>query len=253
VEAFLDNLVAVQMEEYHVPGATVSVVKDGTLFFAKGYGYANLDNQIPVDPERTLFRIGSASKIFVATAVMQLYEQGELDLEVDVNTYLDFQIPDTYPESITLKHLLSHTAGFESEGTDIGRTSADDLPPTEEWLRTHMRARVRPPGQAQAYSNYGMNLALYIVECVSGMPFEQYIEENILDPLGMEHTTARQPLPPELAPDYHTGYVYVDGEYQNDGQLGFDNDFEYIIKAGGISASATDSHRHGQIHDCSSG
>jgi len=240
LEAFLDNLMAEQMEEYHIPGATVSVVKDGALFFAKGYGYANLDNQIPVDPERTLFRIGSASKIFVATAVMQLYEQGELDLEVDVNTYLDFQIPDTYPESITLKHLLSHTAGFESEGTDIGRTSADDLPPTEEWLRTHMRARVRPPGQAQAYSNYGMNLALYIVECVSGMPFEQYIEENILDPLGMEHTTARQPLPPELAPDYHTGYVYVDGEYQNDGQLGFDNDFEYIIKAGGISASATD-------------
>jgi len=240
LEAFLDELMAAQMEEYHIPGAMVSVVKDGTLFFAKGYGYADLENQIPVDPERTLFRIGSASKTFVATALMQLYEQGLLDLDADVNTYLDFQIPDTYPQPITLKHLLSHTAGFETKGTDIGRTSAADLPPTEEWLRTQMRARVRPPGQAQAYSNYGMNLALYIVERVSNMPFEQYIEENILEPLGMEHTSARQPLPPELAPDYHTGYVYVDGAYQTNGQLGFDNDFEYIIEAGGISTSATD-------------
>ena len=240
LEAFLDELMAAQMEEYHIPGATVSVVKDGALFFAKGYGYADLENQIPVDPERTLFRIGSASKTFIATAVMQLYEQGMLDLDADVNTYLDFQIPDTYSEPITLKHLLSHTAGFETEGTDIGRTSAADLPPTEKWLRTHMRERVRPPGLAQAYSNYGMNLALYIVERVSGMPFEQYLEENILEPLGMEHTTARQPLPSELALDYHTGYVYVDGAYQNDGQLGFDNDFEYIIKAGAMSTTATD-------------
>lgn len=240
LEAFLDELMAAQMEEYHIPGATVSVVKGGALFFAKGYGFADLENQIPIDPERTLFRIGSASKTFVATAIMQLYEQGMLDLDADVNTYLDFQIPDTYPQPITLKHLLSHTAGFETKGTDIGRTSAADLPPTEEWLRTNMRARVRPPGQAPAYSNYGMNLALYIVERVSSMPFEQYIEENILEPLGMEHTTARQPLPPELAPDYHTGYVYVDGAYQNNGQLGFDNDFEYIIKAGGMSTSATD-------------
>jgi len=240
LEAFLDELMAEQMEEYHIPGATVSVVKDGALFFAKGYGYADLENQIPVDPERTLFRIGSATKTFVATAVMQLYEQGALDLDADINTYLDFQIPDTYPQPITLKHLLSHTAGFESEGTDIGRTSAADLPPTEEWLRTHMRVRVRPPGEAQAYSNYGMNLALYIVERVSGMPFEQYLDENILEPLGMENTTARQPLPAELAPDYYTGYAYVDGAYQNAGQLGFDNNFEYIIKAGGMSTSATD-------------
>ena len=120
LEAFLDDLMTEQMEEHHIPGAAVSVVKDGELFFAKGYGYADLENQIPVDPERTLFRIGSTEKTFIATAVMQLYEQGLLDLDADINTYLDFQIPDTYPEPITLKHLMTHTAGFENRGTDIG-------------------------------------------------------------------------------------------------------------------------------------
>ena len=243
LEAFLDELMATQMEEYHIPGATVSVVKDGALFFTKGYGYADLENQIPVDPERTIFRIGSGSKLFTATAVMQLYEQGVLDLEADVNTYLNFQIPDTYPQPITLKHLLSHTAGFDVSALNIGARSADSLLPTGEWLQTHMRARVRPPGQFPAYSNYGMTLAGYIVERVSGMPYEQYIEENILDPLGMQHTTARQPLPPELAPDYYTGYVYVDGAYQSVYQLGLgDSEFENVTvaPAGSVSASATD-------------
>jgi len=240
LEAFLDELMATQMEEYHIPGAAVSVVKDGELFFAKGYGYADLEDQIPVDPERTLFRIGSAEKPFIATAVMQLYEQGALDLDADINTYLDFQIPNTYPEPITLKHLMTHTAGFENRGTDIGTTSADKMLTTGEWLRIGMRERIRPPGEAQAYSNYSAMLALYIVERVSGMSIEQYLEENILEPLGMEHTTARQPLPPELAPDYYTGYVYIDGEYQTDGQLGFENDFEFITQSGAMSTSATD-------------
>jgi CubicO group peptidase (beta-lactamase class C family) len=240
LEAFLDDLMAAQMDEHHIPGAALSIVRDGELFFAKGYGYADLENQIPVDPERTLFRIGSAQKVVIATAVMQLVEQGKLDLDADVNTYLDFQIPDTYPEPITLKHLMTHTAGFEALKTGIGYETADELPPLDEWVRTYMRARVRPPGQAHAYSNYSAMLALYIVERVSGLPFEQYLEENILEPLGMEHTTARQPLPPELAPDYYTGYVYVDGAYQNAGQLGFENDFECISQAGAMSTSVTD-------------
>jgi CubicO group peptidase (beta-lactamase class C family) len=243
LEAFLDDLMAEQMEEFHIPGAAVSVVKDGALFFAKGYGFADLENQIPVDPERTLFRIGSGSKLFAATAVMQLVEQGKLDLDADVNTYLDFQIPDTYPEPITLKHLLSHTGGFDVSALNIGTRSAGSLLPTGEWLRTHMRPRVRPPGQVPAYSNYGLTLAGYIVERVSGMPYEQYIEENILEPLGMQHTTARQPLPPELAPHYYTGYVYADGAYQSVYQLGLgDSEFEnvQVPPAGSVSASATD-------------
>ena len=100
-------------QEHHIPGAAVSVVKDGRLFFAKGYGYADLENGIPVDPEQTVFRIGSVGKLFTWTAVMQLAEQGKLDLDADINAYLDFRIPDTYPQPVTLKHLMTHTAGFE--------------------------------------------------------------------------------------------------------------------------------------------
>jgi CubicO group peptidase (beta-lactamase class C family) len=109
VEAFIDDFMAAQMEPNHVPGVTISVVKDGELFFAKGYGYADVENRVPVDPDTTLFDTGSVGKPFTWTAVMQLVEQGKLDLNADVNTYLDFKIPATYPEPITLIHLMTHT------------------------------------------------------------------------------------------------------------------------------------------------
>jgi CubicO group peptidase (beta-lactamase class C family) len=116
LEAFLDGVFAAQMQAYNIPGATVAVVKDGELFFAKGYGYADLEKRTHVEPDKTLFRIGSVSKLLTWTAVMQLFEQGKLNLSADVNTYLtDFKIPDTYPEPITLAHLMTHTAGFEEK------------------------------------------------------------------------------------------------------------------------------------------
>ncbi len=118
LEAFLDELLFQQMEAHHIAGAAVSVVKDGKLLFAKGYGYADLENGVPVDAEATVFRIGSVGKLFTWTAVMQLVEQGKLDLDADINTYLDFQIPDTYPQPITLKHLMTHTSGFEDRLLD---------------------------------------------------------------------------------------------------------------------------------------
>lgn len=120
LEDFLDGVMSAQLEGYQIPGATVAVVKDGELFFAKGYGYADLKNREPVVADETLFRVGSVGKVFTATAVMQLVEEGKLDLDADVNTYLvDFKIPDTYPQPITLHHLLTHTAGFEERLTRI--------------------------------------------------------------------------------------------------------------------------------------
>src|SRR5512147_800056 len=113
LEAFTDGLLKKEMEEYHIAGAAIAVVKDGKLFFTKGYGYADMENKIPVDPEQTIFRTGSVGKVFTWTAVMQLVEQGKLDLNADINTYLDFRIPDTYPQPITLEHLITHTSGFE--------------------------------------------------------------------------------------------------------------------------------------------
>lgn len=214
LEAFLDELLRKEMEEYHIAGAAVSVVKDGELFFAKGYGYANLENGILVDPEQTLFGIGSVGKTFTWTAVMQLVEQGKLDLDADVNTYLDFRIPDTYPQPITLKHLMTHTSGFENRLLESAVSDAKDLLPAREWLISHMHARVRPPGESAGYSNYNAMLAGYVVAQVSGQPYEQYIQEHILDPLGMARATAQSPIPPALRADVSVGYRYEDGAFQ---------------------------------------
>ena len=211
LEAFLDDLLAKEMEENHIAGAAVSVVKDGKLFFAKGYGYADLANGIPVDPEQTIFRIGSVGKTFTWTAVMQLVEQGQLDLDADINTYLDFRIPDTYPQPITLKHLMTHRSGFEDRWLESVVSDASELISAREWLISNSPGRVRPPGEAAGYSNYNAMLAGYIVARVSGQPYEQYIQEHILDPLGMVHSTVQSPMPPDLRPLASVGYTYVDG------------------------------------------
>ena len=171
LEAFLDDFFAGAMEEYHIAGAAIAVVKDGQLFFAKGYGYADIKNKIPVDAEQTIFRIGSVGKTLTWTAVMQLVEQGKLDLDADVNTYLDFRIPETYPQQITLKHLMAHTSGFEDRLIGSLVSDASDVIPARQWLISHMSARVRPPGEAAGYSNYNAMLAGYIVARVSGEPY----------------------------------------------------------------------------------
>jgi CubicO group peptidase (beta-lactamase class C family) len=213
LEAFLDGLLAQEMEEYHIAGAAVSVVKDGKLFFAKGYGYADVENGIPVDPEQTIFRIGSVGKVFTWTAVMQLVEQGKLDLDADINDYLDFRIPATYPQPITLKHLLTHTSGFEDRWFGSAVSDANDQVPMREWLVSHVWARVRPPGYA-GYSNYNAMLAGYIVARVAGQPYDQYIQAHIFDPLGMVHSTAQSSIPPDLRAHASVGYTYADGVFQ---------------------------------------
>ncbi len=213
LETFLDDLLGREMAENHIAGAAVSVVKDGKLFFAKGYGYADLSEGVPVDPEKTIFRIGSVGKTFTWTAVMQLVEQGKLDLDTDINTYLDFRIPDTYPQPITLKHLMTHTSGFEDRLFGSGVWDAKDLVSAREWLISHMSARVGPPGYA-GYANYNAVLAGYIVARVSGQPYDQYIQDHILNPLGMAHSTARATMPPELRPFASVGYTYADGDFQ---------------------------------------
>src|SRR5918995_5620844 len=198
LQAFLDKELGREMEKHHIAGAAVSVVKDGELFFAKGYGHADLENGIPVDPEQTNFHVGSVGKLFTWTAVMQLVEQGKLDLDEDINTYLDFRIPDTYPQPITLKDLMTHTSGFESLYYERFAKDPNELQPPREWLISHMPARVRPPGDVAAYSDYGASLAGYIVARVSGEPYDQYIQDHILSPLGMVHTTAQAPIPSDI-------------------------------------------------------
>ncbi|MFN0178971.1 MAG: serine hydrolase domain-containing protein [Gemmatimonadales bacterium] len=236
LEAYLDGLLTGLMKDKKVAGVTVSVVKDGALFFAKGYGYADFDKRTPVDPERTLFRIGSVSKLFTWTAVMQLVEQGKLDLNKDVNEYLDFEIPATYPEPITLNHILSHTPGFEEDSRDLFTTDSLRITPMGQWLPRHLPKRVRAPGTFSSYSNWATALAGYIVERISGESYDDYLDKHVLGPLGMTQTTSRQPLPARLVPDMSQGFAWAEGRFQP-------KDWEIVTgaaPAGSMSASATD-------------
>jgi len=236
VAAFFDAALPQQLAEYSIPGAAVAVVKNGAILFAQGYGYADLAAQQAASADQTLFRTGSAAKLFTWTAVMQLAEQGKLDLHSDVNTYLTgFEIPDTYPEPITLAHLLTHTAGFEDCSKGAMRARPEELEPLGDYLARQIPARVYPPGQVTAYSNYGTALAGYIVELVSGQPYAQYVQEQIFDPLGMVHTTVTQPVPAALAAHLATGYALVNGTPQP-------QPFEVfqIVPAGSASATASD-------------
>lgn len=206
-ETFLDALIPSQLRNRNIAGAVVSVVKDGQVLFQKGYGYADVEEQKPVIPDQTLFRPGSISKLFTATAVMQLVEQGKLDLDRDVNDYLDFPIPKTYPQPITLRQLLTHTGGFEETLKNLFVARESDLKPLRTYLVNEMPGRIFPPGKIPSYSNYGFTLAGYIVERVSGEKFERYIDNHILKPLGMNNSTFNQPLPPQLALQMSKGYL----------------------------------------------
>ena len=232
VEAFLDGLVPLQLKRDDIAGATVSVVKDGKLLFAKGYGYADVEKQKPVSAQETLFRPGSISKLFTWTAIMQLYEQGKLDLDRDVNEYLDYKIPDAFGKPITLKNIMTHTPGFEEQIKDLF-TVGNSKPVLGEYLKTHIPGRVYPPGTVPAYSNYATAVAGYIVERVSGRSFDEYVAENILKPLKMTRSTFSQPLPSELAPLMSNGYRLGSGSAEA---------FEVVnpYPAGSLSSSATD-------------
>ncbi|MCX7593712.1 MAG: beta-lactamase family protein [Fischerella sp.] len=236
LEAFLDKFFDEEMEELDIPGAAISVVKDGSEFFSKGYGYADVEKQTPVIPEKTVFRVGSVSKLFTATAVMQLVERGLLNLDDDVNKYLkDFQIENNFPNPITVKHLLTHTSGFSQRYIGIAAREKENILPLGKYLKQNLPPRVRPSGELYSYSNFDFDLAGYLVEVISGVPFAQYIEENILQPLDMKRSSFRQPLPADLAADLAVGY-----EYENDNYDPLPSLFLNIVPAGGLSSTATD-------------
>lgn len=204
--AFLDGMIPLQLPREDIAGAVISVVKDGKPFFAKGYGFSNVEKRTPVSPDGTLFRPGSISKLFNWTSIMQQVEQGKLDLDRDVNEYLDFKIPPTYPQPITLRNIMTHTPGFEETIQELFVANASQLKPLDAYLKEHMPARIFPPGTTPAYSNYATALAGYILQRVSGEPFDSYIEHHIFQPLQMSHSTTRQPLPDNLKPLMSNGY-----------------------------------------------
>ncbi len=234
LEAFLDPIFARQMEKLHIPGAAIAVVKDGKILFTKGYGSANLDNKTPVTPDKTIFRIGSITKVFTATALVQLADRRKLNLNDDVNKYLkDFKVPNTYPQPITFANLLTHTAGFDEINLGRKTTSEDEVLPLGEFLKTRLIRR-RPPGELFSYSTYGISLMGYLVETISGTPYKEYLNKNIFQPLDMKRTTIGA-VATNLQPDLATGYDYSSAGYR---PLGFE--YFHTYPASDINSTATD-------------
>lgn len=232
LDGWLDGYFPYALRSSGIPGAVVTVVKDGKLLTARGFGYADLARKAPVDPELTLFRPGSVSKLVTWTAVMQQAEAGKIDLDADVNRYLDFKIPAYKGQPVTMRHILTHTAGFEEAVRDTVTDKAADFVPIDAYLKRWTPARIYAPGTTPAYSNWATTLAGYIVQRVSGQDFDTYVERRIFAPLGMRNSTFRQPLPAALVRQMSVGYSAT-GEAKT---------FEYVVPApaGSLSASGTD-------------
>jgi CubicO group peptidase (beta-lactamase class C family) len=237
-EAWLDGVMASSMAAHDVPGATVAVVKDGETFLAKGYGEADVASGRPVEADRTLFRIGSVSKLVTWTAVMQGVERDRLSLSTDVNRYLDdspVTVPERYGEPVTLEHLGTHTAGFEEELAGTLVPGESDVRPLGPMLEANRPARVRPPGELPAYSNWGAALAGHVVAERANTTFDRYVEREVFEPIGMGSSTFRQPVGSDLRSRLAEGYLHRGGVYDR-------GEFEYVgvPPAGSMSATATD-------------
>jgi len=230
LDAFFASLMNYAIARDDIAGAVLVVVKDGKIVFQHGYGFSDLAKRKPVIPDQTMFRPGSTSKLFTWTAVMQLVQAGKIDLDADVNQYLDFKINEPLGK-ITMRNLMTHTPGWEDVARDTLVAKVSDLYPLRDYLIKRQPPQIYKPGTTIAYSNYGAALAGYIVQRVSGMPYDDYIEKNIFKPLGMMHSTFRQPLPANLAPFMAVGYRQA----SNDKPL----PFELVVPVPAGAASST--------------
>ncbi|MGH8178480.1 MAG: serine hydrolase domain-containing protein [Steroidobacter sp.] len=233
LEAWLDGFLPYALRTADIAGAVVVVVKDGEVLLQRGYGYSDVAARKPVDPQLTLFRPGSVSKLFTWTAVMQLVEQGKLDLDADVNTYLDFEIPARDGQPVTLRNIMTHTPGFEEQVKGLMGVEGQPFEALGEHLKAWVPTRIFAPGSTPAYSNYATALAGHIVARTSGLSFDDYIDQRIFAPLGMQQATFRQPLPEHLQ-------QYMSRAYELASQP--DKPFEIVgpAPAGSLSASGAD-------------
>ena len=240
LQAFFDGIIPLQLERSDIAGASVLVMKDNAVLLQKGYGYADWKKKTPVDPVTTIFRLASISKLFTWVSIMQLQEQGKVDIDADVNRYLDFQIKPAFGQPVTLRNLMTHTGGFEEESRDIIITDQKWKVSLRDFLIQNQPRRLFPPGKIPAYSNYGVGIASYVVQRVSGEPFEQYVEEHIFAPLGMTHSTFYQPPPKGFPAAPSEGYR---GDTEKP-PVGFE--IFNPAGAGGRSSTAADMGRFGQ-------
>lgn len=238
LEKMTDEYLKKTLPDDHVAGAAVSVVKDGKVLFEKGYGNADLERNVPVDAESTSFQIASVSKVFTATAVMQMVEKGKLSLDKDVNSYLTtFKVNNPFSTPVTLRTLLTHTSGLDFRipllVPSSGNLLSDSMKTLESDLKENLPPVIREPGTFCQYNGYGISLAGYLVEIASGEPLDRYITKNILEPLEMNHSSYG--LTKSVLPSMAKPYLNLFGRY-------FERKYTLLSDhpAGSICASASD-------------
>ena len=223
IETFLDSIITSLMKEQNVPGCGIAIVKDTTILFSKGYGYADIENKKPFDPDKTIFRTASVCKVVVATVLMQLKEKNLIDFNTDINKYLkQFKIEDKFGKPITAANLLTHTPGLDDFYIGKSSRTEKEAMPLGEFLKENMPERIVPPGEVSMYSNMGMALAAFLVEEITGKDFEQYAIENLFLPLDMKKSSFR--VKEKYKDDIYKGYVYLNG-HQNEFPFDFINDY----------------------------
>jgi CubicO group peptidase (beta-lactamase class C family) len=236
VEEIVDPFFADRMQKGRITGAVFVLVQDGEVRFSRGYGYADAETRRPVDPETTIFRAGSISKLVTATAVMQLYDRRTVALDRDVNAYLEtFKLENTFTQPVTLANLLTHTAGFAEYIHGQHQLDAARVLPLAEYLKRRMPPRALPPGQLFSYNDHGMSLAGLIVQEVSGQPFADYVGEKILQALGMDRSTFNGRPDARFLPDLATGYRVRDGR-----NIPYELDYVQTVPAAGLYTTGSD-------------
>lgn len=236
IEKFFDDYFSVQMKEKNVPGVGFIIVKDGKPILSKGYGYANVEKKIRVDPGNTLFRTASLSKIYVLMSILQLHEDGKIDLAAEVSTYLAEGDPlIDRVKGVKIKHLLSHTEGFPTKDVGSFVFSKEEIPPIHDTLVKHLQKPTIEPGKGIAYGGMGTVLAAHIIENITGAPFWRYIEKNIQQPLSMEKSTFLQELPFTFKDSLATTYLYEEGAYEETRYL-----YGVTPPSGGLSSTPKD-------------
>lgn len=223
-----------------VPGASVVIVKEGEIIFSKGYGYSDIENQIPVNSETTIMEWGSVTKLFTWTALMQLAEQGAIDLDENIKKYLpeDFNKEIKYEQEITVRDLMNHSAGFGEYAFDLIVDTPDEVLSLEEGLLLSHPAQYYEVGKGSSYSNHGTALAGYIIENISGMSYDKYLKENFYKPLDMQKTSASPSydVPDDMKKNKASGYV-------KKGESSFDETFwsyVHLGPAGSLNGTAED-------------
>lgn len=254
LEAFVDGIVRDSLVQDHIVGATVAIVQDGKILLKKGYGAADLSPWRPVDPDRTLFRLGSVSKTFTWLIVLKEAEAGRLRLDAPVNLFLPEAVhvrDQGFTSPVTLRNLMSHSSGFEDRALGhLFERDPNRIRPLETYLRQERPRRVRPTGQLSSYSNYGAALAGEAAAWTAGRGFEQLAEEDLFRPLSMGRTTFREPrlkrddlpapMSAALSADMSEGYSWNGFAFQS-------QPFEYIgqiAPAGSASSTADDMARY---------